>query len=105
TNGGASWVNVEPLAARELSFSDSLHGVAGPGTFGGEGTVFVTEDGGATWQTVLLPATGAGIVVAAVSDGFFAGGNAGVIVKATRIVPEVDEDSDGIPAAEDCADM
>ena len=51
-----------------------------------------------------LPATGAGYAVAAVSDGFFAGGEAGVIVKATRVVPDVDGDGDGIPSADDCDD-
>jgi photosystem II stability/assembly factor-like uncharacterized protein len=104
TNGGATWVNVQPLPTHELSFFDSLHGVAGPGTFGGEGVVFVTEDGGASWQSVQLPATGAGSVVAAVSDGFYAGGDSGVIVKATRIDPNQDGDSDGFPAADDCDD-
>jgi photosystem II stability/assembly factor-like uncharacterized protein len=104
TNGGATWVNVEAVQARELSFSDSLHGVAGSGSFNGSGTVFVTEDGGASWQSLLLPATGAGNVVAAVSDGFFAGGDAGVIVKATRFDTSADGDGDGFPSAGDCDD-
>jgi photosystem II stability/assembly factor-like uncharacterized protein len=102
TDGGATWANVEPAPARELSFFDSLHGVAGCGSgFGANGTVFVTEDGGTTWQSVLLPATGAGGVVTAVSDGFFAGGDTGVIVKATR---SVDQDGDGFPSVDDCDD-
>jgi photosystem II stability/assembly factor-like uncharacterized protein len=101
-DGGAHWVNVEQVPARELSFFDSLHGVAGCGSgFGANGTVFVTEDGGRTWQSVLLPATGAGGVVAAVSDGFFAGGDAGVIVQATR---SVDADGDGVSSIDDCDD-
>jgi photosystem II stability/assembly factor-like uncharacterized protein len=104
TDGGATWVNVEAVRARELSFYDSLHGVAGSGSSGGAGTVFVTEDGGSSWQSVLLPATGAGTTVAAVSDGFFAGGIDGVIVKATRVDLVLDEDGDGFPVATDCDD-
>jgi photosystem II stability/assembly factor-like uncharacterized protein len=104
TDGGANWINVEAVPARELSFYDSLHGVAGSGSNGGAGTVFVTDDGGASWQSVRLPATGAGNVVSAVSDGFFAGGIDGVIVKATRIDLSIDGDGDGFPLADDCDD-
>ena len=104
-DGGATWVNVEAVSARELSFFDALHGVAGSGSgFGAAGTVFVTEDGGASWQSLLLPATGAGSVVAATSDGFFAGGDTGVIVKATRVDTSIDADGDGFPVADDCDD-
>ena len=84
TNGGTSWFNVWPERAFGISFSDPLHGGAIAESFSVHGTIAVTEDGGATWSSLVLPATRAGSSITAVGDGFWVGGGSNVILKVTR---------------------
>ena len=83
-NGGASWLNVWPERAFGISFSDALHGGAIAESFSIDGTIAVTEDGGATWNSLVLPATRAGSSITAVADGFWVGGGSNVIMRVTR---------------------
>ncbi|MDR3723344.1 MAG: DUF1906 domain-containing protein [Terracidiphilus sp.] len=54
SDGGATWTQCpEPPAGGEISFSDALHGVMGPGPAGDE--LYSTADGGQSWQKVDLP--------------------------------------------------
>jgi photosystem II stability/assembly factor-like uncharacterized protein len=76
TNGGASWFNVWSDRTFGISFSDALHGGAITESFSIFGTITVTEDGGATWNSLVLPATRAGSSITAVADGFWVGGAA-----------------------------
>jgi photosystem II stability/assembly factor-like uncharacterized protein len=92
TNGGASWTNVWSDPTFEISFAGPLHGGAIPDRFGVDGTVAVTEDGGATWHSVTLPATEAGTAITAVADGFWVGGGSNVIMKMTRMGPATADD-------------
>jgi photosystem II stability/assembly factor-like uncharacterized protein len=84
TNGGASWFNVWSERAFGISFSDPLHGGAIAESFSIDGTIAVTEDGGATWSSLVLPATRAGSSITAVADGFWVGGGSNVIMRVTR---------------------
>lgn len=98
TNGGVSWLNVWPIPSTRLSFApDGLHGGAIPDDFSVNGTIYVTEDGGASWSLLELPATTAGSSITATSDGFWVGGTAGVILKVTRVDPAAAGDGALVP--------
>ncbi len=87
TNGGGSWTRVWSENAYDLAFSDALHGAATRDSWHHDGTIFVTEDGGATWDSIVLPSTTAGSCLYPVADGFWVGGGSAVIMKVTRIDP------------------
>jgi photosystem II stability/assembly factor-like uncharacterized protein len=81
TNGGGIWTQVFDEAVARMSFAGPI-GYARPGSFT-FGHVFQTEDAGATWNVLDLPADRGGGSVTALNDGFLAGGAASQIVRAT----------------------
>jgi photosystem II stability/assembly factor-like uncharacterized protein len=87
TNGGTSWVRVWNESAREIGFSDSMHGVATLSGWPVAGKVVVTDDGGATWSSLDLPSTTAGSCIKPFEGGFWVGGGSAVIMKVTRSDP------------------
>jgi photosystem II stability/assembly factor-like uncharacterized protein len=95
TDGGATWQNVWVTPARELSFSDPLHGFATNGSAIGLGSLAVTEDGGATWQSLVLPATKGGTAVSATATGCLVGGGNGEILEVTRLDAQAVDDPAG----------
>ncbi len=87
TNAGTSWHNVWSEGADDLEFSDMTHGGALPSAFNSGGVMFVTEDGGATWEKLLLPATRTDQALAAFPDGFLVAGGTSTIVRFQRVDP------------------
>jgi photosystem II stability/assembly factor-like uncharacterized protein len=88
TNGGGIWNRVWAGTATDLSFApDNIHGGVTTGSFYVDGSIVITEDGGVTWEDLTLPAAIGGSCITAVEDGFWVGGGANCIMKATRIDP------------------
>ncbi|MBD3160818.1 MAG: hypothetical protein GF346_01590 [Candidatus Eisenbacteria bacterium] len=79
TTGGADWTLVDDVdGARVIHFRDELHGAVRETS---EGTLRVTEDGGATWTSIDLPFPGPYGGVVAVEGGFLLGGQGSVILE------------------------
>lgn len=83
TNGGTSWSPVLDPQVLRFSFLGQ-RGYARPGTWQ-FGELFGTQDGGATWETIDLPADRGGTAVLALPNGFLAGGSQSQIVCATDL--------------------
>ena len=88
TNGGGIWSRVWVGPATDLSFApDNIHGGVTTGSFYVDGSIVITEDGGATWENLTLPAAVGGSCITAAEDGFWVGGGGNCIMKVTRIDP------------------
>jgi len=88
TNGGAEWSQVFDAASGAMTFApDNIHGAATIYEPYPQGAIAVTEDGGATWDRLILPATRAGWCLSAAPDGFWVGGGGHCILKVTRTDP------------------
>ncbi len=106
TNGGTLWNNVWPERVHDISFaSDDNHAAATEYEFYADGSIVVTEDGGATWESLTLPAWNVGTCVTAVDDGFWVGGYGNGIIKATRIDPTSGIDTPGPSEARSTAKL
>ncbi|MFB3907043.1 MAG: YCF48-related protein [Candidatus Eisenbacteria bacterium] len=101
TNGGGLWTNVWPFAVHRIAFSpDGVHGAATQLEFFPNGTLAVTEDGGATWESLALPATTSGTCITATEEGFWVGGYGNCILEMTRIDPASSDDLPPAPGDE-----
>ena len=78
TDGGAFWTQVLDDDAYSVDFRDALHGVAGSRY---DPWVWVTDDGGISWEKVEYPWANDPLDVAAVPDGFVTCGYASVILR------------------------
>jgi photosystem II stability/assembly factor-like uncharacterized protein len=77
-DGGASWTEVISEAIGPVDFCDALHGVAGHYYYD---WVWVTSDGGVTWEKVEYPWENSPEDVVAVPDGFLVCGGGTTILR------------------------
>jgi photosystem II stability/assembly factor-like uncharacterized protein len=91
TNGGESWSQVLTGDVTKIDFRDALHGFASSYF---SPTIWATENGGVTWETIATPWEGAPYTLAATTDGFAAAGPGTTILVAhepgTAGLPDVD---------------
>lgn len=97
TNGGANWTQVAAPGTRKLEFADPIVGYASPSSFQ-SGAILVTENAGATWETLELPATGAGQTIRPTAYGCLIGGYGSSILRAEQV------DAADAPESESTAD-
>ncbi|MFB3908002.1 MAG: YCF48-related protein [Candidatus Eisenbacteria bacterium] len=99
TNGGAVWNQIWAGDVGKLAFaSDGLHAAAADQSYLDHGILFVTEDGGASWNPLELPSTATFTSIQAVDDGYWLGGSGSTILKLTRANP-ASVDTGALPAA------
>jgi photosystem II stability/assembly factor-like uncharacterized protein len=79
TNGGQTWAPVLHAPVLALDFRDALRGFAT--SYFGE-LIWVTEDGGVTWDSMTTPWEGEPVDIKAVGGGFVLCGNGTVILAA-----------------------
>jgi photosystem II stability/assembly factor-like uncharacterized protein len=88
TDAGVSWTTVVPDRCSEIDFHDPLRGVASLQTAAG---VWVTLDGGESWDMVEYPWTGSADDVVSLDDGFGVCGSASVILLGYREASSVED--------------
>src|SRR5262249_61233452 len=82
TDGGQTWTRTTTESAQRFVFKNESLGYALPAI---GGTVLLTHGGGITWSRITLPSHNAPASLALTRDGFFAGGDFGVILGAHEI--------------------